>query len=80
MHIMYRYRIYPNRSPGVYFLYMVIDQALYEPLLHFTWAFISFRVLNPCVYLGPGVCMSPASIRINMVSIFESQYNTGVSL
>ena len=45
----------------------LLTRCLYEPLLHFTWAFISFRVLNPGGYLSPGIYMSPASIRINTV-------------
>ena len=46
---------------------MVIDQVLYEPLLHSTWVFISFRALNAGIYLSPGIYMSPASIWINTV-------------
>ena len=42
-------------------------QRLYEPFLHFTYVFICFRALNPCIYLSPGVYMSPAFIQINTV-------------
>ena len=38
--------------------------------------FISFRVLHPCVYLGPGVYKNPASIRINRVFKFEEDKAT----
>ena len=46
-------------------------RSLYEPFLQFTWAFISFRVLNPSVYMGPGIYMSPVSIWINMIYVCE---------
>ena len=42
----------------------LLTRLLYEPPLHFTWAFISLRVLNPGIHLGPGIYMSPASIQI----------------
>ena len=29
----------------------------------------TFRVLNPCVYLGPGVYMNPVFIQINTVYV-----------
>ena len=47
----------------------LLTRCIYEPLLHFTWAFISLRVLNPGVYLDPGIYISPTSIQINMVLI-----------
>ena len=53
----------------------LLTRRLYEPLLHFTWVFISFRVLNPGVYLGPGIYMSPASIQINTVC---SHFNNNI--
>ena len=31
-------------------------------IIQLSQAFICFRVLNSCVYLGPGVYMSPASM------------------
>ena len=33
----------------------LLTRRLYELLLHFKWAFISFRMLKPGVYLGPGI-------------------------
>ena len=44
-----------------------LTQYLYEPFLHFTQALIYFTALNPCVYLGPGIYMSPTFIKINIV-------------
>ena len=39
----------------------LLTRCLYEPLLHLTLAFISFRVLNSVIYI------SPASIWINTI-------------
>ena len=47
----------------------LLTGCLYEPLLHFTSPYISFRVLNPGAYLSPGIYMSPASIQINTVYV-----------
>ena len=35
----------------------LLTRRLYGPLLHFTWTFISFRVLDPGVYLCPGALL-----------------------
>ena len=48
---------------------------LYEPFPHFIWASVYFRVLNPCIYSGPGVYMSPAIIPINMVLFLVTVYD-----
>ena len=45
----------------------LLTRCLYEPFPPLIYASIYFRVLNPCVYLGPGIYMSPAFIQINMV-------------
>ena len=34
--------------------------------------FISFRVPNPCVYFGPGIYMSPASICIKLIQYMNT--------
>ena len=47
------------------------------PFPHFIQASIYFRVLNPCVYLGPGVYMSPAFIEIITVYVY-SQTNSNL--
>ena len=48
----------------------LLTRRLYEPFLHLIYMSIYFRVLNPCVYLGPGVYISPAFIWINMVHMY----------
>ena len=45
----------------------LLTSHLYEPLLHFTWMLIFFRVLNPSIYLNLGIYLNPASIWINTV-------------
>ena len=44
-----------------------LTRHLYEPFPHFIQGPIYFRVLSPCIYLGPGIYMSPAFIWINTV-------------
>ena len=46
--------------------------------MQFTWVFISFRVLNPGVYLSIGAYMSPVSIWINMVHTYVYYTDTYV--
>ena len=40
-----------------------------ESFLHFTWAFTYFTALNPCIYSGPGIDISPAFIWTNTYGI-----------
>ena len=69
------YHIYPRRSPGIYFLYMIFNPVFLWALSAFyIGVYIYFRALNPCVYLSPGVYMSPAFIQINMVYFWWYQY------
>ena len=68
------YRIYLYRNPGVYFLKMIVDKAFIWALSVFYIGVCLLRVLNPCVYLGPGVYISPTFIRINTVHTYKYSY------
>ena len=79
MHIHYQTYIFVNnvlylfiQKPGC--LCPITDfNPAYEPFLHFSQAFICFRVLNHCVCSGPGVCISPAFVLINVVHGFSDE-------
>ena len=64
--VNFQHTVFIHIKAQVFISYkQLLTRHLYEPFPHFIQVTIYLRVLNPCVYSGPGVYMSPAFIRIN---------------
>ena len=65
----YFIKFYLNRSPGIYFLWMIFNLAFIQAL---SALYISVGLLysaESCISSGPGIYISPAFIWINMVLV-----------